>query len=115
MNEEDQKEVSKLSKQGSAYKKWFFVSLAFICVLRAVSLLMLGIFFTSWHMMMTSVILIDLPSLMLLTAFSFFAYYLYKLNEMIERVVKIESHNSIIPSRRFLYNRENPDAGHARY
>jgi len=76
---------------------------------------MLGINYNSWTMMMTSVILIDLPSLMLLTAFSFFAYYLYKLNEMIERVVKIESHNSIIPSRRFLYNRETQDANAARY
>lgn len=42
---------------------------------------------------MTSIVAWDLPTLLLVFSFSFFAYYMAKLNLEVERINSLEEHN----------------------
>lgn len=61
-------------------------------IVRSFSLVFLGIESKQWLLAVTQIILWDLPTFFVVTSFSFFTYYIAKLNIEVERVNLMQSY-----------------------
>ena len=85
VNSPSKRQQSSFASQGIKYKCYFLSALFVTLIFRSFSLVFISISSKVWVLASSSVAFWDFPTFLLVVSFSFFTYYLAKINIEVER------------------------------